>query len=241
MIPESATESLLVNAHLEPSGTIERVFHGCSFGPDPYERVYHQQKALVEQRIRCEIPDTLLLGEHPHVITTGRGSHMENLLATAGIPVVEIERGGDVTYHGPGQLVGYPIFQLRDGERDLHRYLRQLEEVLIRVLAHVGLQGRRNPGWTGVWVGEQKIASIGVAVRKWVTYHGFALNVAPDLAYFSRIHPCGLPGSVMTSMQALLPDAPGLTVPCVQVLVLQEMAAVFERTLMNPIAYPETT
>ncbi len=183
--------------------------HWIDFGLTEYQTVYDQQLACVAERIRGDIPDTLLLGQHPPVITLGRGTHEENLLATQAIPVVPIERGGDVTYHGPGQLVGYPILQLNEGERDLHRYLRNLEEVLILVLERFGVEGRRNPGWTGVWVGDQKIASIGVAVRKWVTYHGFALNVTTDLSHFQSINPCGLSSSVMTSLQVLQPEVFG--------------------------------
>lgn len=179
------------------------------FGLTDYETVWHMQKNRVQQRLAGEIPDTLMLGEHPPVITLGRGSHAENLLNPT-IPVLEIERGGDVTYHGPGQLIAYPIFLLQEGQRDLHRYLRNLEEVIILTLANFGLEGTRNPGWTGAWAkspqGRQllKIASIGVAVKKWATYHGIALNVNTDLAHFRQINPCGLESHVMTSMQALL-------------------------------------
>lgn len=174
---------------------------------ESYEAVYQRQKALLAERIEGNIGDSLLLGEHPHVVTLGRGSKAGNILEASGIDLVEIERGGDVTYHGPGQLVGYPIMALPEGRRDLHGYLRDLEQVLSHTLADFGLEGRREPGWTGVWVGEYKIASIGVAVKKWVTYHGFALNVSTDLAYFSKLNPCGLPASVMSNMEVLLGQA----------------------------------
>jgi lipoyl(octanoyl) transferase len=142
-----------------------------------------------------------VLVEHPDVITLGRRlSAPANVVAPGDIPVVEIERGGDVTYHGPGQLVGYPILALDGDERDLHAYLRNLEEALIGVCADVGLAGGRKAGWTGVWIGERKVASLGIAVRKWVTMHGFALNVATDLARFAAINPCGLDAAVMTSL-----------------------------------------
>lgn len=172
-----------------------------------YEAIWQLQKNLVQQRINGEIPDTVLLGEHFPVITLGRGSHTENLL-NPDIPVVEIERGGDVTYHGPGQLVAYPIFLLPEGRRDLHRFLRDLEEVVILMLKEFGISGERNEGWTGVWGRNQngdllKIASIGVAVKKWVTYHGLALNVNTNLTDFQQINPCGLQSHVMTSMAAL--------------------------------------
>lgn len=215
-------------------------FTWSPFDGEPYDTVYQRQKALVEERIQGRIPDTLLLGEHPHVITLGRGSHQSNLLETASIPVVEIERGGDVTYHGPGQLIGYPVFQLEEDERDLHQYLRNLEEMIIRVLAVFNLYGTRRSGWTGVWVGDKKVASIGVAVKKWVTYHGFALNVTTDLDQFRHINPCGLPSTVMTSIAALLPheEQEAFAMARLQKLVLQETAMVFNRTLVA--ARPES-
>jgi len=170
---------------------------------DSYEEIWQLQKELVEKRIRDEIPDTFLIGEHPPVITCGRGTHAENLLMPD-IPIVEIERGGDVTYHGPGQLVGYPILKLEGKNRDLHGYLRSLETLLIQTLAEFQIAGSTKAGLTGVWVGDKKIASIGVAVKKWVTYHGFALNVNTDLTQFTTINPCGLSAETMTSMTAIL-------------------------------------
>ena len=167
------------------------------------------QRELVAARQRDEVPDTLLFVEHPHVITLGRGTHRENLVAVGDIPTFEIERGGDVTYHGPGQLVGYPIFLLRADEHDLHAYLRNLEESLLRTVADFGVVGDRNPGWTGVWTGGggaamRKLASIGVAVKRWVTMHGFALNVSTDLSRFAAINPCGLQATVMSSLASEL-------------------------------------
>lgn len=206
------------------------------FGLCEYPAVWERQKALVAARSQGEILDTLLLGEHPPVITLGRGTHAENLLAPH-IPVVEIERGGDVTYHGPGQLIAYPIFLLPEGRRDLHRFLRDLETVIIETIAHFGLAGERNPGWTGVWVHNpgqnrlMKIASIGVAVKKWVTYHGLALNVSTDLAAFGQINPCGLESTVMTSMSALLKQEVSVTE--VKPIMQQAFEAVFS------IAQPE--
>jgi lipoate-protein ligase B len=170
-------------------------------GRRDYQEVWRLQLDLVAQRQADEIEDTLVLVEHPEVITLGRRlSSQGNVVAPGDIPIFEIERGGDVTYHGPGQLVGYPILKLDGDERDLHAYLRNLEEGLIGVCADVGLAGGRNPGWTGVWIGERKVASIGIAVRKWVTMHGFALNVATDLPRFATINPCGLDAAVMTSL-----------------------------------------
>src|SRR5438128_11955004 len=177
-------------------------------GVRDYGEVWAMQRELVAARQRDEVPDTLVFVEHPHVITLGRGSHRENLLAVGDVPTFEIERGGDVTYHGPGQLVGYPIFLLRPEERDLRRYLRNMEEALLRTVGDFGITGDRNPGWTGVWTGEpdarRKLASIGVAVKRWVTMHGFALNVSTDLARFAAINPCGLEATVMASVASVL-------------------------------------
>lgn len=177
-----------------------------------YAGAHQAQQRILEEVVAGARPDTLLLGSHPHTITLGRGGSANDILfkRDGGLPegmtppeVIETERGGEVTYHGPGQVVGYPIINLRE-RRDLHRYLRDLEEVLIRALAAVGLEAGREEGFTGVWVGpagaRRKIASIGVAVRKWVAWHGFALNVATDLRYFTLINPCGLEASVMTSV-----------------------------------------
>jgi lipoyl(octanoyl) transferase len=169
-----------------------------------YAAAYERQLALVAERQRGEGLDTLILVEHPHVITLGRTRGARaNVLAAGDVPVVEIERGGDATYHGPGQLVAYPIVRLDDEERDLHRFLRALEEGMIRALAELGVTAGRRPGATGVWVGDRKIASIGIACRRWVTFHGVALNVSTDLSYFTRINPCGFDATVMTSLEAL--------------------------------------
>ena len=193
-----------------------------------YGETWKLQQALVAQRQRDEIADTLVLVEHPDVITLGRRqSSQANVVAPGDIPVFEIERGGDVTYHGPGQLVGYPIFKLDGDERDLHAYLRDLEEALIGVCADVGLAARRTPGWTGVWIGARKVASIGIAVRRWVTMHGFALNVATDLSRFTAINPCGLDAAVMTSLAR--EAGRDLVLDDVKPLVVARMAAVFGR------------
>jgi lipoyl(octanoyl) transferase len=165
------------------------------------------QRRLAEDRLSGKLAtDLLLLCEHPPVITLGRGTKPSSLpldlesLRRRGIEVFEVERGGDVTYHGPGQLVGYPIFHLAQHKQDLHWYLRQLEEVLIVALREFGVAAERNVGYTGVWTGGRKIASIGVHAKQWVTWHGFALNVTTELAPFDLIIPCGIPGVVMTSV-----------------------------------------
>lgn len=169
-------------------------------GRTRYEEAHALQQELVAQRIDGALGDLLVLTEHEPVLTVGRGTPSEEtrLLAASGIPVVEVERGGEATYHGPGQLVAYPILLLAEGRRDLHAYLRDLEEVVIGVLAEFALEGARRPGLTGVWLGERKVCSIGVAVRRWVTWHGLALNLHTDLAPFRRFHPCGLAPDVMT-------------------------------------------
>jgi lipoyl(octanoyl) transferase len=171
------------------------------------------QRATARARITGEIPeDVLLLVEHPPVVTLGRSSKDGHLLASPeflaarGVELFEVERGGDVTFHGPGQLVGYPIFDLARHKQDLHWYLRQVEEALIRTLADYGIPGERSAGYTGVWTGGgegvgRKIASIGVHARQWVTWHGFALNVSTDLAFFDLIVPCGITGVTMTSIE----------------------------------------
>jgi lipoyl(octanoyl) transferase len=166
------------------------------------------QQELVAQRKQGAIQDHLLLLEHAHVITLGRNGHLENLLASheildrAGISFYPTDRGGDVTYHGPGQLVGYPILDLREWKRDVGAYVRAIEQAIIDTLAGYGIEAGRIPKLTGVWVGDRKIAAIGVHISRWVTSHGFALNVSTDLSYFQYIVPCGLTKPV-TSMEQL--------------------------------------
>ncbi len=177
-------------------------------GLTDYGEALELQRRLARARASRELPDdVLLLLEHPRVITLGRGASETNVLASSqllsdrGVAIHEIERGGDVTYHGPGQLVGYPIIDLTRHRRDLHWYLRQLEEVLILALDSYGIEGCRAPRYTGVWVEDRKIASIGVHVTRWVTFHGFALNVLTDLSDFQLIVPCGIEAVTMTSVE----------------------------------------
>jgi lipoyl(octanoyl) transferase len=201
-------------------------------GTADYRAVWARQLELVEARQTGKAPDTLIVVEHPHVFTLGRRrDSQQNVLAPGGVPVIEIERGGDVTYHGPGQLVAYPIVFLDGEERDLHQFLRNLEEAVIRTCARVGVTADREPGKTGVWtsvelpgqeagplesmtrgLGRKKLCSMGIACRKWVTFHGLALNVATDLSYFARINPCGFEASVMTSLDKLVPGVSGASV-----------------------------
>ncbi|MEP6905730.1 MAG: lipoyl(octanoyl) transferase LipB [Gemmatimonadales bacterium] len=179
-----------------------------SLGLMPYEEALDLQRALAVERIKGAIPeDMLLLVEHPPVVTMGRSAKARNLissgdfLASKGVELFEVERGGDVTFHGPGQLVGYPIIDLKRHRQDLHWFLRQVEEALIRTLAAYSIPGERSTGFTGVWTNGRKIASIGVHARDWVTWHGFALNVTTDLSYFDLIIPCGIDGVRMTSIE----------------------------------------
>ncbi|NNM06933.1 MAG: lipoyl(octanoyl) transferase LipB [Gemmatimonadetes bacterium] len=180
-------------------------------GRVPYDEALDLQTELVARRRSQEVPDQLLLLEHPHVITLGTSSLDSNVLLSEeelerkGIHLYEAGRGGDVTYHGPGQLVGYPILALGPNRRDLHRYLRDLEEVLILTLRRFGIQATREEGLTGVWVPEGKLGAIGVRVSSgWITSHGFALNVDTDLDFFSAIVPCGIQDRPVTSMTKVL-------------------------------------
>lgn len=180
----------------------------------PYGEAHELQKQLVEKRKADEIPDTFLLLEHPHVITLGRAADQTNILADEttreqfGVELHETGRGGDVTYHGPGQLVGYPIIKLQPGRQDIRRYVRDLQEVLIRTAADFGVEAEPRGGeFVGVWVGNEKLAAIGIRISRWVTMHGFALNVTTDLNYFRLIVPCGIKpegGHGVTSLEKLL-------------------------------------
>jgi lipoyl(octanoyl) transferase len=179
-------------------------------GRVPYADATALQAARVEARSLDEVPDSLLLLEHPHVITTGRRGDLTNLLAgedllrRRGVGVHLTERGGDVTYHGPGQLVGYPIMNIRNERRGARRYVHDLEEAIIRALAVFGLTAHRNDGKTGVWVGSEKIAAIGIHISRGITSHGFALNVSTDLTYFDLIIPCGIREAGVISMSRFL-------------------------------------
>ncbi|MBI5867930.1 MAG: lipoyl(octanoyl) transferase LipB [candidate division Zixibacteria bacterium] len=171
----------------------------------PYREAHLRQLEALESRLAGSIADTVFLVEHPHVYTYGRAAKPSSSMPSQlrGVECVAVERGGDVTYHGPGQLVAYPVVDVRALTGDLHRFLYWLEEVIITTIEHWGIYGVHHPTYTGVWVGERKIASIGVAVRKWISYHGIALNVSTDLSYFSGVDPCGLPAEVMTSMEMI--------------------------------------
>jgi lipoyl(octanoyl) transferase len=207
-------------------------------------RVPYAESEALQDRVRSALaagagPEHLLLLEHPHVFTLGRNADSADVLSplpwleAQGVEVHECDRGGQVTYHGPGQLVGYPVVDLDPDRRDLHRYMRDLQEVLIRTLAGFGLEAHRREGkeHVGIWVGERKVASLGVHVKRWITTHGFALNVATDLSYFRRIVPCGLPEVEMASIFSLTGQAPPLAE--VAARVARHFAAVFDRELVQ--------
>lgn len=196
---------------------MERMCQVEWLGRIDYQRAWDLQLELVRSRARGEGNDRLLLLEHPHVFTLGRRGRTENVLSSdedivaAGAQLIHSDRGGDVTYHGPGQLVGYPILFLEEAERDVPRYVRRLEEAVICTLADYGISAGREPEFPGVWVGEEKICAVGVKISEWVTLHGFALNVTTDMSFFRHIVPCGIVGKGVTSMERLLPAPPSLT------------------------------
>lgn len=177
----------------------ERVLEVRRLGRTRYADAHALQQDLLARRVDGRVGDVLVLTEHDPVVTVGRGAGLETAGAVK-VPVVAVERGGEATFHGPGQIVGYPIVLLDEGRRDLHRWLRDLEEVVIATLAEFEVVGHREAGFTGVWIGGKKVCSIGVAVRRWVTWHGFALNVNTDLAGFRAFQPCGLDPDVMTRL-----------------------------------------
>ena len=196
-----------------------------------YATALELQKDRVAQRKAGAIPDTLLLLEHPHVYTLGRNARPENLLvsteflASRGAQVFHTDRGGDITYHGPGQLVGYPILDLAQHRRDISWYMRSLEEVFILTARDFGIETGRSPGAAGVWVGNDKLVAMGVHLSRWVTSHGFAFNVSTDLRYFDWIIPCGLPGKGVTSLAKVL--AQPVEMEAVTVRVVEHFATVF--------------
>jgi lipoyl(octanoyl) transferase len=201
----------------------------------PYADGLELQRRLVEERKADRIPDTLLLLQHPHVLTIGvkkdGRSHIlasPDRLSSLGVEVFETGRGGDVTYHGPGQLVGYPIINLDPDRRDVHQYVRDLEEVMIRVCADYGLEAGRVKGFSGAWIRDEKIGAIGVRISRWITSHGFAFNVATDIDFFNLIVPCGISDRGVTSLAAKLGRAPEMAE--VENRFVEHFSAVFART-----------
>jgi lipoyl(octanoyl) transferase len=212
-----------------------RVCEAKWLGRVGYSEALSMQESAVNSLRSGEGDEQLLLLEHPHVFTLGRGADSANILARAdqleslSIEVHETGRGGDVTYHGPGQLVGYPIINLKPDRCDVHRYVRDIEEVLIRSVAELGIKGERIAGLTGVWVGNEKIAAIGVRIARWITSHGFALNVNTDLDYFQMIVPCGITDKGVTSVSRLLVQP--LDMNDAARIVARHFAEVFERDI----------
>jgi lipoyl(octanoyl) transferase len=203
----------------------------------PYAEAHELQQELVEKRKRDEIPDQFLLLEHPHVITLGRAANGANVLiddetrARFGVELFETGRGGDVTYHGPGQLVGYPIIKLAPDRCDIRRYVRDLEEVLIRTAADFGIGAGRIEGLTGVWAGNEKLGAIGVRISRWVTMHGFAFNITTDLDYFRLIVPCGISNYGVTSLHKLLGSP--VEMSDVREVITRHFGVVFEREVVG--------
>lgn len=206
-------------------------------GKMEYREAWNLQRVVGQALVKNQIPDVLFLVEHPPVYTLGRGAHgsYQNLVwdekrrEEQGISFVEVDRGGDITYHGPGQLVGYPILNLNRYGRDLHQYLRNLEEALIRALGEFGISAGRFPPNTGVWVESEKIAAIGVKASRWITQHGFALNVDPNLDHFGGIIPCGIQDKGVTSMERLLGHS--IMLDDVKPVVIQNLSQVFSLDL----------
>ncbi len=202
-------------------------------GTVPYEKALEYQESLLAKRIAEKIPDSLILLEHPPTITTGRKGNTGNLLVRKeylekhGISFVHASRGGDITFHGPGQIVGYPILNLKDHEMDIRKHLRSIEEVIIQTLGDFEIEGRRIDGVTGVWVKRSKIASIGIAIRKWVTYHGFALNVSTNLDYFELILSCGITDVRITSIGSWLGNEESIGMDDVTQSVIKNFMGIF--------------
>ena len=229
------------------SDSVARVLQVRRLGRVAYSDALDLQKRLVEQRKAGTIPDQLLLLEHPPVITLGVSTRNDRShivappqeLEREGVEVFESGRGGDVTYHGPGQLVGYPILDLHPDRRDVHRYVRDLEEVLIGAADTFGIHSHRSPGLTGTWVGDRKLAAIGVRIARWITSHGFALNVSTNLAHFDLIVPCGIPDKGVTSIAQLSPVP--VTMTAAEDAVVAGFCAVFgcsptEQSLAQPFS-----
>jgi len=214
---------------------MKRVCEAKWLGSVGYAEALAMQERAVTSLRSGEDDEQLLLLEHPHVFTLGRAANSANILAgvdqleSLSIEVHETGRGGDVTYHGPGQLVGYPIINLKPDRCDVHRYVRDIEEVLIRSIADFGIAGERISGFTGVWVGNEKVAAIGVRIARWITSHGFSLNVNTDLDYFQMIVPCGITDKGVTSLSRLLGQP--LDMNDVTRIVARRFAEVFERDI----------
>jgi lipoate-protein ligase B len=219
-----------------------KILNVLDLGLCPYGKAWEIQKQLHSERLTGKIPDTLILVEHPHVYTLGKNADARHLIASQeflksrGIEVFQVDRGGDITYHGPGQLVGYPIFDLREYEKSIAWYVHTVEEVLIRMLAKFAIKAERVAGLTGIWIGDRKIAAIGMRVSRWVTMHGFALNVTTDLSLYNGIVPCGLATKGVTRM---IDHNPAVIMEAVKAAVIRQFVTQFgfqePRMNANPI------
>lgn len=211
--------------------TVNRALTYCDLGLIDYKEAWDLQKHTSELRHQKKISDIIYLLEHPHTYTLGKVADKNNLIGSKEyldkkkISVYNIDRGGDITYHGPGQIVGYPIIDLNDWQNDTHKYLRALEEVIIRTCGHFGIKGIRDPKYTGVWIENRKIAAIGVKISRWITMHGFAFNVNTDLSLFKGIIPCGIVDKEVTSLQKELSRT--VSIPEVKEILLKNFVEVF--------------
>ncbi len=217
---------------------MSKILNIINLGRKSYNETWDFQKKLHEQRIKNEIPDSLILVEHPHVYTLGKNAVASNMIASEeylkdhGVEVVNVDRGGDITYHGPGQLVGYPIFHLKEHKLSVRNYVDKIEEILIQTLADYNIEGKQIDGLTGIWVEKQKIAAIGLRISRWVTYHGFALNIKTDLSLFNGIIPCGISDKGVTRMIDLNKNA---TLESVKKTIIEKICNVFGFTDINNI------
>lgn len=216
-----------------------RILTYRNLGVTDYKEAWDLQKLIFNQVVSGESPDTLILLEHPHTYTLGKIANKKNLIGNSdyldknNISVYEIDRGGDITYHGPGQIVGYPIINLEHWKKDTHKYLRALEEVIILTCKNYGLDAIRNPKYTGVWIGNNKIAAIGIKISRWVTMHGFAFNVNTDLSLFSGIVPCGIKDKEVTSLQKELNRK--IDISEVKISLLENFKLVFNYDAINEV------
>lgn len=221
----------------------ERDFIYSDLGKIDYQAAWELQRELFDKRYKNVLPDILLLLEHNHTYTLGKTADKNNLIGSKNyleenkISVYDIDRGGDITYHGPGQIVGYPIISLENWKKDTHKYLRAIEEVIIRTCSEFGINSSRNEKYTGVWVGDKKITAIGIKVSRWITMHGFAFNVNTDLKYFGGIIPCGIKDKAVTSIENELKQK--VNIESVKKLILKHFKDVFEYSGYESITLEE--
>ncbi len=221
----------------------KRNLYYCDLGFIDYKEAWDLQKETFELRVKNKIPDVIYLLEHPNTYTLGKTADHKNLVGSQGyltsnkISVYDIDRGGDITYHGPGQIVGYPIINLTDWKQDTHKYLRALEETIIRTCAEYGISGGREPKYTGVWVEDRKIAAIGIKVSRWITMHGFAFNINTDLSFFSGIIPCGISDKDVTSIKREIKS--DIRIDEVKEKIIKNFAGIFGYTSISRVTKEE--